>query len=114
MRKNFVEIFLLASLMLASLVNACSNPIIRNQNGVPTYNFNVVYADYPSDATIINYNLNITNTNNQALNITFTPLSNLLNYVYGTEASLSARETKQVPLQINIGSDDVVRVMVIK
>jgi len=108
MKKLTTLVFILTSLILASLATACKNPVVYNEYGVPVSIFgggilSISYEGYPAGDNVVDYVLSIKNTNSQGLNVTFTPSSSLMNYVYGNTVVLNPDEQKQFSLRVNIG-----------
>jgi hypothetical protein len=111
MKKIFTFVSsILAYLMIVSLVSACTSPTLYNKYGTPINIFfgeeTITYSDYPPEATVVNYIFSIKNNDDQGLNLTITPSSDLLNYVWESTYTLGANEQKEENLLVNIAGND--------
>jgi len=103
-------IFILALFVLSfQIVGACSNPIVRNEYGVPVNFYGSGYLtvdadDYPEGTTEIDYELEIENTNDENLIFILTPDNSLNGYVDPLTIELDPSETKNFQLHIDITS----------
>jgi len=98
---------ILTFFVMFSLVTACKNPIIYNEDGAPISMYGgqliVRYTNYPADSIIVGYKLSIENTNSQGLNVNFTPSTQLFNYAFSNVTSLNLGEKKDMFLLVNVG-----------
>ena len=108
MKKILFALTILA--LTFSLVEACSNPILRNEYGVPVALYGSGYItidadNYPEGTQEVDYNLEIENTNDDTnLTFTLTPDSNLAAYVDTLEIFLEPGQTTDIELHVSIMS----------
>lgn len=86
---------------------ACTTPIVKNEYGVPVslYGGLIIIngTKYPSKMKTITYNMTITNPNKlSSITVTLTPGSDLINYVYGSSASVPANWDGKIGMDVYI------------
>ncbi|MDI6826207.1 MAG: PKD domain-containing protein [Candidatus Aenigmarchaeota archaeon] len=112
MKKIFFISVLLIFLIIPSVI-ACSSPVVYNEYGVPIslYGNGILTINgskYDSSISLLQYNLTVSNTNNQSFTINFNSSPDLLNYVFGNTATLDPNEKRKVPIYVYIDGDDKV------